>query len=58
MSLLQKFQKSIGKKSSLQELERIGTEFLISVPFEAFWKMVFIRRAYRSPSINLFIGAT
>ena len=31
-SLLQKYHKSIEKKSSPQELERIGTEFFISVP--------------------------
>ena len=56
LSLLQKYQKSIEKKSSLQELERIGTEFFISVPLEAFLKMVFIRWAYKSPVLNLLVA--
>jgi hypothetical protein len=33
------------KKLSPQELERMGTEFFISVPLEAFLKMVFTRWA-------------
>jgi hypothetical protein len=36
-SLLQKYQKRIEKKSSLQELERRKTDFLVSVPLGAFW---------------------
>jgi len=49
LSLLQKYQKSMEKKSSPQELEKIGTEFFISVPLEVFWKMIFIHWAYKSP---------
>jgi hypothetical protein len=56
LSLLQKYQKSIEKKSSPQELERIGTEFFISVPLEAFLKMVFIRWAYKFPVLNLLVA--
>jgi len=56
VSLLQKYQKSVEKKSSPQELERIGTEFFISVPLEAFLKMVFIRWAYKSPVLNLLVA--
>jgi hypothetical protein len=56
MSLLQKYQKSIDQKSSPQELERMGTEFFISVPLEAFLKMVFIRWAYESPVLNLWVA--
>jgi Fe-S-cluster-containing hydrogenase component 2 len=37
LSLLQKYQKRIEKKSSLQELERRKTDFLVSVPLGAFW---------------------
>ena len=49
LSFLQKFQKSIEKKSSPQELERIRTKFFISVPFGAFLEMVLISWAYKSP---------
>jgi hypothetical protein len=49
---LQKFQKSVEKKSSPQELERIRIEFFFSVPFKAFWKMVFIHWAYDSPVLQ------
>jgi hypothetical protein len=55
-SLLQKYQKSIEKKSSPQELERIGTNFFISVPLEAFLKVVFIRWAYKSLVLNLLVA--
>jgi hypothetical protein len=50
---LQTYQKRIEKKSSPQELERIGTEYFISVPLAAFLKMVFNRWAYKSPVLNL-----
>jgi len=46
---LQKFQKSIENKSSLQELERIRAKFFISVPLGAFLEVVFIHWAYKSP---------
>jgi hypothetical protein len=53
---LQKYQKSIEKKSSPQELERIGTNFFISVPLEAFLKVVFIRWAYKSPVLDVLVA--
>ena len=55
---MKKYEKSIGKKSIPQELEKIGAEFFISVPLEAFLEVVFIHWAYESPvlqpdSVNL-----